>query len=553
MAQPENEAKEPKQLTKGEQIAVWFLPNLGDVLFILVIVFLMWLRPSYLFGDGSTGWHLVVGDYVLRNGVPHKDLISCTFPNQPWIAYQWLWDAFTAIIVNLNNGDLNLLAVCMSCMIASLMMLLYGRCRAEGASFPLALLLIPLGCMIAAVHFLARPVVFNFFAVYFFAIWLEDYWRGALTGKKFLFRMAVFMLLWVNAHPGFMLGIAMCGLYLLCAIAAWLVSLKTDLNSIYLSRVKLLALTVALLAAETFATPYGIELHRYLKDHFFGNFSISSATHEYLSPVFHGAFQPACLELLIFLFVFGLAVSKTRLSMPRLLMCIVFIHLSLSAVRNMPLLVVVILPAISQLFSTIQIGPFVASSDRKFWWSDAIEKWNKMHQGYTENEFLCSKHALSVLVFLVLGALALNHGRFFDAQAFNCTWSAQDKPTKTLNYLMEQVKLGALDSKRGFNYDNWGGYIAFKTGNRVTIDDRADFYGERFVYRYTIVLMGLPEWKKQLDGAIYDDTELRGSSVQWVLVPKGTKIADLLKGEPDWGTPAIEDEISELFVCKKKE
>ncbi len=551
MSQAETESSQAKSLTKGEQIAVWFLPNLGDVLFILVIVFLMWLKPSFLFGDGSTGWHLCVGDYVLKNGVPHQDIISCTFSNQPWVAYQWLWDTFTACIVNLNNGDLNLLAVCMSCMIAALMMLLYDRCRKEGASFPLALLLIPLGCIVAAVHFLARPVIFNFFGIYFFAIWLEDYWRGVLTGKKFVLRMSLFMLVWVNAHPGFMLGIAMCGLYLICSALAWFVSLKSNLNSVYLKRAQVLGIASALLTVETLATPYGIELHRYMKEKFFGNWSISGSTHEYMQPNFHGEFQPLCLEILIFMFIFGLAVTKSRLSVPRTLLSIMFMHLALSAVRSMPLFVIVILPVISQLFSTISIGPFNSTSKRRFWWSNALDKWNKMHVGYTANEFLCNKHALSVLVFLVLSALALNHGRLLESQLFNCTWSPQDKPTMTLDYLVEQVKSGTLDSSRGFNYDNWGGYIKFKTGYPVTIDDRADFYGEQFVLRYTIILLGLPEWKKQLDGGFFEITQKKGANVQWVLVPKGMKISQLLKEDPDWGAPAKEDQCSELFIRKQ--
>lgn len=550
MSQAHVEDAQPKPLTKGEQIAVWFLPNLGDVLFILVIVFLMWLTPSYLFGDGSTGWHLAVGDYVLKHGVPHQDIISSTFPNQTWVAYQWLWDAFTAVIVNLNSGDLNLLAVCMSCMIAALMMLLYGRCRKEGASFPLALLLIPLGCIVAAVHFLARPVVFNFYGVYFFAIWLEDYWRGALSAKKFILRMTLFMLVWVNTHPGFMLGIAMCGLYAGCAVLAWFVSMKSDLSSVYLSRIKVLGATAVALVAETFANPYGYKLHQYIKENWFGNWSISGSTHEYMQPNFRGEFQPFCLEILIFLFVFGLAVSKARLSVPRILMSIVFIHLSLTAVRNMPLVVMVLLPVIAQLYSSIQLGPFVTSSERRFWWSDVLEKWNKLHRGYTENEFLCSKHALSLIVFLVLSALALNHGQFFNSKVFNCNWNPQNKPTKTLEYLVEQVKSGTLDSSRGFNYDNWGGYIKYKTGFPVTIDDRADFYGERFILRYTIVLLGQPGWKQMLDGGMFESTAKQGSTVQWVLVPKGTKLSQFLTADADWGSPAKVDEGSELFVRK---
>src|SRR5258708_4071785 len=93
------------------------LPDLGDIIFLVLVYLLLLLRPDLLFADGSTGWHLVTGNYILnQHAIPHNDLISYTFPNKPWVAYEWLSDLVMALAVKI--GGLNLLAVGSSCAIA---------------------------------------------------------------------------------------------------------------------------------------------------------------------------------------------------------------------------------------------------------------------------------------------------------------------------------------------------------------------------------------------------------------------------------------------------
>ncbi len=57
--------------------------------------------PDMLFGDGSTGWHIVSGNYILRHhNIPHTDIMSYTFADKALVAYEWLSDVFMAALVN---------------------------------------------------------------------------------------------------------------------------------------------------------------------------------------------------------------------------------------------------------------------------------------------------------------------------------------------------------------------------------------------------------------------------------------------------------------------
>lgn len=543
---------ESRQLSRADRIVSFFLPNPGDIIFILLIAFLLFLRPDFVFGDGSTGWHIATGDYVLQHGVPTKDILSYTFPQKAWVAYEWLSDTIMAGIVKLGAGDLNLLAVCVSCSVAALMMLLYERCRKEGAGFLLAFFLVIVGSIISAIHWLARPHIFTFFGVYFFTIYLEDFWQGKISAKAMLMRLSLVVLIWVNVHPAFMFAFALTGIYLASALFAAAFSWKTGSFPGHVEKVKVYSGMLLACAVATFINPYGPKLHAYLVDYFRGTPGLANATSEFLSPVFHGQLQPVCLEILIGLLLIGLGLSKVRLSLPRLLLCIAFLHLTLSAVRNMPLFVLVVLPAISQLSSQTAFGEMLLKEgDEQFDLFYTIgQKLKNLDKGFYENEVLCGKHVVSLAVFLGLAVAALNHGQLLGSQVLRSGWSADDKPTETLEHLRGELDAKKLDSERGFNYDNWGGYLGYKLKRRVALDDRAEFFGAPFYYKYTVVALNQPGWKEQLDGEFFKGTARDGTTVQWVLMPRGGGINRSLGADPEWGPPVKSDRASDLFVRK---
>ncbi len=50
-----------------------------------------------LLGDGDTGWHVRIGEWILAHGqVPRQDMFSYTKPGQPFFAWEWLWDVGAA-------------------------------------------------------------------------------------------------------------------------------------------------------------------------------------------------------------------------------------------------------------------------------------------------------------------------------------------------------------------------------------------------------------------------------------------------------------------------
>lgn len=549
-------APSPKTLTKQEKIILFFLPNVGDIIFLFLIQIPLFLRPTYVFGDGSTGWHLTTGQWILQNhAVPYKDLISYTHPDAPWVAYEWLSDVLMALAVQL--GGLNLLAVCVSCAVGWLIVLLYGRCRQEGAHFLFAAFLCLICTMLSAVHWLARPLIFTFYGVYFFSTRLEDFYRGKISRPAFLLPLALYMLLWVNTHPAFLIGFVLLAIYFASAICSTLYFMGSGRQKHYFETAKWIGVAILCCAVVALINPYGPQLFVYISEYLKGS-SVLAATDEFQSPKFHGAFQPACLEVLFALLVTGLAITRKRLTMPKLLTCIAFGHLTLSAVRNMPLFAFVALPAVAQLFSKVTFNdaslvpatvPATETADPTATeskthgpgniWARFGSVWNKASAGFDENESLCNSHFWPIATFIALVVISMSGGKFMGSDCLNCTWSKEDKPIETLAYLQAQEKSGKLDPNRGFNFDNWGGYLRYQLGTRVFIDDRADFYGEKFYNEFGRVSLVQPGWQDVLDQY----------KIQWILMPKNSTLVAALRQSPSWQS-AAEDQCSSLFVRK---
>jgi hypothetical protein len=519
----------PTPVPLKEKIAAYLLPNLGDILFLLLLQIPLSFLPSYVFGDGSTGWHLVNGDYILQNHhVATQDLISYTHADAPWVAYEWLSDVLMAGLVKL--GGLNLLAVAVASAVGLLIIFLYQRCRKEGAHFLLAAFMCTITVIIMAIHWLARPHLFTFFGVYLFTTRLDDFYRDQIRRWHLLVPLTLFMVLWVNCHPAFLFGFVLLAIYLVSSLFLAVVSGEGEKRHEYVQKVRWLGVTTLSCAAATLINPYGFALFQYISNYLKGS-RVLANTAEFLSPVFHGALQPTCLEILFALLLLGLAFSSRRLSLPRVLVCLAFAHLALSAVRNMPLFAIIALPAIAQLSAGIL--PAVSSESG----NGLRQRWAKMSAIFDENEALCSKHLWPILCVIVLAVAAINGGSLLGKKLLDSSWGPKDKPIATLDYLRAQEQSKQLDPDRGFNFDNWGGYLRYRLGTRVFIDDRADFYGERFYGQYAIINLVQPGWQKLLDDY----------KIQWILTPKNGPLAAALKETSAWRNVS-EDEASVLFV-----
>jgi len=509
---------------KGGADSGKYLPNVGDLIFVGVCQLLLFMRPTFIFSDGSTGWHLATGMKILHDGIiPHADFLSYTFAGKDWVAYEWFSDLLMAALVQM--GGLNLLAVTVTISLAALTLALYQRMRDAGSNFILAMTFSIVGLLTAAVHWLVRPHIFTFWGVYLFATRLESFYSGKRSFKWLAAWLLPYMVLWVNCHPAFLLAFAITGLYLLVIVVRALTMQDKKLRQIKRQQIIQLALLLLLLAMVSVINPYGLQLYHYISEYLHGT-SILAQTDEFKPPNFLLSFHADCLALLLACLAGGLAIGRKNLSLPALALTLVFAYLSLQAVRHMPLFVIVALPTLGALYSGVKLLPKSGGLFKSFATGAA---------GFEQEEKKSKLHLLPIIYSAVVLAFALlNHS---GAKLLEAGFDEKLMPSKTLDY----IATNKLPIQGGFNLDNWGGLISYKLGMPVFIDDRADFYGEKFYSEYGTICEMRPGWNQLLEV----------HKIKWILFPKDSTLINELKTRKDWSI-ACEDEASTLMVRVNK-
>ena len=508
------------------------LPSGGDIVFLAVLYLLIGVRANSLFDDGSTGWHLVSGQYILAHlHLPHTDLMSYTFAGKPWVPFEWLFDAVAAALVQV--GGLPLLAVVAGSAIALLFMLLFQDARRTGCPFLAALGLTLIGALASSVHWLARPHLFTFFGVYIFARVLEAFHGRRLTGPATIGLLVLTMLVWSNAHPGFLIGFAMVIIYAAAEAGEAAVLAGPDGTEAG-RRAKTLLLALVAVVAATFVNPNGLALYPSFGAAL-GQLGGNVQTQEFQSPTFHGELYSVCLELLLGLLVLGLATSRRKPWLGQCLLLLAFAFLAFDGVRNVPLFVIVSLPVIAGLLAQSEPLVLFENPTRVRGWVRAVEqRWRRVDDGYNRMEWRCTMHLAPVAAVVVLALSCAAAGRLPGVRpVVTSSFDAKHVPTTTLTYIASHD----LDWNRGLSLDNWGGYIRYETGERIFIDDRTTFFPAEFYQRYFQMMFAQPGWATRVD-------EYR---FQWVLVPKSIPLDAGLRRRPGWRV-AAQDPAADLFV-----
>lgn len=524
------------------------LPDVGDFIFIFVIWISLYVIPNMFFQDGSTGWHLVAGNYIIENGaVPYTDLVSYTFPDKAWVAYEWLFDLGIAWLVKI--GGTNLLAAVLASLIGFLFLAIYDKCRDSGCNIAISSFLTVVAILVSAIHWLARPHVLTYIFVLIFIFYLNRFYKEEVSTKQLFITLSITMLLWTNCHPSFALGCIVTLIYFSVTLAQTFLS-KKDLIRISAKRKTItLFILMATLTLLTLVNPYGISLHQYILNYLEGQ-EIIKGTNEFMSPVFHGGLHETCLEILFIAFITGVALKK-KLSTPYLLVCLAFAHASLSGIRSMPMFAVIATPAIAYLWSSKNTSSITSGESNQIRLQDDInatgseldsqanvfiklkERLVKPLIKFQMQESVCKMHIVPVLISIVLVVASINGGKLFDQQIISSGFDERNVPIKTVQY----IETNNLHKKRGLNLDNWGGYLRYKLNHRVFIDDRADFYEYKFYYDYSKMMACGDNWKDLLDKYKFE----------WVLFPKGSTLANALRQLDNWKEVST-DKSSSLFL-----
>jgi hypothetical protein len=502
-------------------------PSVADILFVALLLGLSCgALGRLLLRDADIGWHIRNGEQILvTHTVPRVDSFSSTMSGHTWYAWEWMYDICIAKIH--HAFGLNGVVFYSAAIIAATFVLALHLGLRRGATLPVMLVLLLLALGAAAVHFLARPHVLSWlFTVIWFA--LLDSPADADQEDRRLLWLPPLMVLWVNLHGGFVLGFLLLAMYLVGTTIEYLS--RQEARAALAKRIRWLSAVSLLSFAASFLNPYGYHLHvhiyRYLSDHFLMN-----QIGEFLSPDFHGGAQQ-CFALLLIVAIVALATARRALQPSRLLVVISAAYLGCYATRNLPtsglLIALVVAPILSDSLAYASRSSTIAS-----WLKAGLIRLDSFGLRMGKLELGFRGHFWMVAIF-VLGLWACFHqGRVGSTRLLHAYFDDKRFPVEAVNYISEHRIREPI-----FSLDSWGGYLIYRIypASKVVLDDRHDLYGDQFFKEYLKVVLVQPEWEKVLHGLRAD----------WVLVPSGSSLANMLRLIPGW-TVVHEDGTAVLF------
>ncbi len=479
--------------------------TIRQVFFIILFLslFLMTLRPI---ADPDFWWHLRTGQFIVQtHSIPHSDPFSYTKAGGPWITHEWLSELLIYGLFRL--GGYGILIFTFSIIITGAFLLAYLRSPAETRPYVAGFVLL-LGAVSTAPTWGVRPQMISLLLTSLFLFLLDLYRRSG--SLKFLIPLPLTMLIWVNIHAGYFLGLALVGIYIIGGLIDLLmIEFRKELKVEAAPTLKsILALcgTLGVCILVTLANPNGIQIIIYPFQTLTSP-SMQQLIQEWFSPDFHQAmWQP--LALLILALIGAGMLSKKSISPINILLTLIFGYAALRSMRNVPFFAVAAIPVLSE-----QIGSLVRIR------SDARAPRRLIQR---------TVPILLVCVVLVTGL------RFVQVVQEQSKTEAENFPRAAVDWLLENKPTGNL-----FNSYNWGGYLIWRTypEYRVYIDGRADVYGDTFIFNYISIYNADPGW----------DDKLNNQTVQTVLVEPDAPLANMLRQSPAWHI-AFEDKASTIFV-----
>lgn len=462
--------------------------------------------------DPDFWWHLRTGQLIYETrAVPHADIFSFTAQGKEWVTHEWLAEVLIYAVYKWTGwGGL---LVAFSLLMTTALWIAY-RCAAALAPHPyVAGAAVLVGALATAPIWGVRPQMISFLFTSIYVALLGDYARGGRP--KNLRWLAPLMLVWVNMHGGYALGLALVGLT--CAGVVLDEFMRGRGERGLWSRLRPLLLVLAACVLVVPLNPNGLRMFSYpfetLNSH-----AMHAYIEEWFTPNFHLVIsQP--FALLIFATFAALALSPKRARPGELLLLSVAAYAALRAWRNIPLFALVAIPLLAE-----HAWQLLTSRARPSWLTVS----ERRETGAKARVQL----ALNVLLLVCIPA-GMCVARVARVTARQTSVEAEKYPAAAVEFLRAHPQAGAL-----YNEYGWGGYLIWKLypSRPVYIDGRADVYGDAFMKEALDTMAGGREWRASLER--YD--------VRAVLIKPDVPLASLLRQDAAWRS-VYEDRQAVIF------
>ncbi|KNZ69339.1 hypothetical protein Tfer_1976 [Thermincola ferriacetica] len=448
--------------------------------------------------DPDVWWHLKTGLDIIDTGqVPREDRYTFSNMGHEWIAHEWLAEVIYAFLYKAGgyHGLVVINIIVLGLISTMAFHVCYRRTKGNLTWSVIAVLFI---AVILSNFWTFRPHMFGylFFTAYLFILYQYE------KGQDYLIFLPLLMLLWVNSHGSYIIGIILMGFHLVAHLVDFHLGRYRGKKWPAGKRKKFLfVLGTVVLATLLNPNTYHIWLYPFTT---VDAKMIVENIEEWMAPNFHHIrFQ--VFALLLAGVIFSLLLSSKKISVNDGVYLLAFTALTMFGGRNMALFALACFPIGVEHAS--EIWPFEGLKTVKF----AALNW------------------VLVAVLLVVGIL--NWPVFASIEDYG---DPLEYPVGAVEFIIQHQLNGRI-----FNDYNWGGYILWKCfpENRPFVDGRTDIFVDRV----------LPDYVKIIEARQGAYETLMDYDPDYILVPPDVPLNTLLKDKEDWRL-IYHDPVANLFA-----
>ena len=448
--------------------------------------------------DPDMWWHVKVGESILAtHRFPVTDSYSFTVGGHPWLAYEWLGEILFAAAGRIAGVQgLDGLLIILSC---AVLLALYYLATLRSGNSKAGLVAAAVLFILASPSFSLRPQMLGYLFLILTLTCLELFRQGKRGALWFL---PVIMLLWVNTHGSWIIGLGAILVYWASGLIEFHWGDLKARRWTKAERVRLsFAFLLCLLALPI--TPYGARI------------AVSPFEFAFSLPVNISGileWQPMPFNLpggkvfLLILLAFILAQVTFRFSWWLAEIWLFLFGIMMACLHLRFLLIFV--PFCAPLFATI------------------VARWMPPYDRSKDKWFLNAA---------LMAAVALAMVHYFPSRAELEQNVAHTFPSKAVAYLEQHPAPGPM-----FNTYGFGGYLVWARGpqHKVFIDGRGDVYERGGVLSDYLYIASINPGALEL---------LDGYGVQSCLLNHNEALTTLLSASPKWRR-VYTDDLSALFV-----
>jgi len=160
--------------------------------------------------DPDVWWHLKVGQGILAtHHWPIADPYSFTAPGQHWLSYEWFGEVLLA--ATWRFGGVRAFEILQVALGSAIMLALYALATLRSGNSKAGFVTAALLFVLATPSFNLRPQMFGYLFLVLTLIMLEAFRRG---NRGAVFLLPATMLVWVNTHGSWIIGLGAIGVYI---------------------------------------------------------------------------------------------------------------------------------------------------------------------------------------------------------------------------------------------------------------------------------------------------------------------------------------------------